>query len=181
MSDSRLSRRYARALFSLGQEDGSFQKYGWELEEFIEFYRANNDFRQAITNPVFAIGDRKKILKIVLDRSGFSDLVKNFLNLLLDKDRIGAIEAIAEYYSRLTDEASNIAHAEIITAKPLREETLESIVKSLEGLTSQDIKPSVIEDPGLIGGIIVKIGDLVMDGSIKAQLAGIKESFRRGE
>lgn len=180
MSDSRLSKRYARALFNLGQEDGSFDLYGQELEAFTNFCRENPEFGNAISNPIFAVGDRKEILQKVLSQSDFSDLVKNFLNLLLDKDRIGVIDAITENYARFTDEASNIAHAEIISAKPLKDETLGKIMKSLEGLTSKKIKSEVKEDPELIGGVVVKIGDLVLDGSVKAQLEGLKESFKRG-
>ena len=112
-----------------------------------------------------------------MDKSNFSGVVKNFLNLLLDKNRIGAMEAITAYYSRLTDEASGIARAEIITATPLKEEALGKIERSLEGLTSKKIKPEVREDKDLVGGIVVKIGDLVLDGSVKAQLEGLKESF----
>ncbi|MFC1867460.1 ATP synthase F1 subunit delta [Thermodesulfobacteriota bacterium] len=181
MSDSRLSKRYARALFGLGQEDGSFKQYGQELKEFTSFFKEKADFGQAVSNSVFTVEDRQKVLKAALDQSGFSDLVKNFLNLLLDKNRIGAIEVITEHYARLTDEASNIAHAEITTAKPLKKETLDKVVKSLEGLTSKEIKSDLREDPDLIGGIIVKIGDLVLDGSVRAQLEGLKESFKRGE
>ena len=180
MSNSRLSKRYAKALFNLGQENNSFDLYGQELEVFTNFCRQNSEFGNAISNPIFAVEDRKQILQNVLSQSGFSDLVKNFLNLLLDKNRIGVIETITEHYTRLTDEASNIAHAEIITAKPLKEKTLEKVVKSLEGLTSKKIKSDVREAPELIGGIVVKIGDLVLDGSIKAQLEGLKESFKRG-
>ena len=80
MSDSRLSKRYARALFSLGQEDGLFSQYGQELEEFSSFCRENEDFWQAISNPIFSVDDRKKVLQIVLDRSGFSDLVNTSLS-----------------------------------------------------------------------------------------------------
>lgn len=180
MSDSRLSKRYARALFNLGQEDGSFGQYGQELETFTNFCKENPEFGHAISNPIFAVEDRKQILQKVLSQSDFSDLVKNFLNLLLDKDRIGVIDTITENYTRLTDEASNITHAEIITAKPLKDETLEKVVNSLEGLTSKRIKSDVREDPELIGGIVVKIGDLILDGSVKAQLEGLKESFKRG-
>jgi len=181
LSNTRLSKRYARALFSLGQEDGFFKRYGQELEEFADVCEENGDFRQVISNPIFDLDDRKRILKVVLDRSGFSDLVKNFLNLLLDKNRIGAIEAITDYYARLNDEASNIAHAEITTARPLKEETLDKVLESLKRLTSKDVKSEIKEDPDLIGGIVVKIGDLVLDGSIRAQLEGLKESFKRGE
>lgn len=181
MSDSKISRRYARALFSLGQEDGSFAIYGKELEEFKDFFKEHADFGNAISNPIFLQEDRKNILKFVLDKSGFSILVKNFLYLLLDKNRIGLIEAIAEKYTMLNDEASNITHAEIITARPLLEDALQKVMNSLKEMTSKDIKPSIKEDTELIGGIVVKIGDLVLDGSVKAQLEGLKESFRRGE
>ena len=177
MIGSKVSKRYAKALFSLGQDDGNFEQYGQELSDFERFFRDNADFRQVIGNPVFAVEDRRKVLQVVLDKSNFSGVVKNFLNLLLDKDRIGAIEAITAYYARLTDEVSGIARAEIITARPLKEEALGRIERSLEGLTSKKIKPEVREDKDLIGGIVVKIGDLVLDGSVKAQLEGLKESF----
>ena len=83
MSDSMVSKRYARALFSLGQEDGSFNRFGQELEEFTSFFRENPDFGQAISNPIFAVSDRKKVLAVVLDRTDFSNLVKNFLNFAM--------------------------------------------------------------------------------------------------
>ncbi len=84
------------------------------------------------------------------------------------------IGKIVEYYSRLTDEMSNIARAEIVTARPLKEETLEKIERSLEDLISKEIRSEVRENQELIGGIVVKIGDLVLDGSVKAQLEGLK-------
>jgi len=178
---SKVSKRYAKALFSLGQEDGNFELYGRDLTEFARFCQDNEDFRKVIANPIFPLEDRKRILHFVLEKSGFSDVVKNFLNLLLDKNRIGAIEPMTDYYSRLTDEVSNIARAEIITAKPLKEDALGRIERSLEGLTSKKIKSEVTEDQSLIGGVVVKIGDLVLDGSVKAQLDGLKESLKRGE
>jgi len=181
LSNSRLSQRYAKALFSLGQEDNAFNQYGKELEEFTSFCRENSEFMKVILNPIFAVEDRRRVLQSVLRQSGFSVLVNNFLNLLFDKNRIDAIEDITAHYTRLTDEVSNIAHADIITAKPLKEKTLEKVVKSLESLTSKKIKPEVKAMPDLIGGIVVKIGDLVLDGSVKAQLEGLKESFKRSE
>lgn len=177
MIGSKISKRYARALFSLGHEDGSFEQYGRELLEFTKICQDHSDLRNVIANPVFKLEERKKVLHFVLEKVTFSGVTKNFLNLLLDKNRIGALEAIADYYSQLVDEASNIARAEIISARPLKGETLGRIEKSLEDLTSKKIKSVVKEDHGLIGGIVVKIGDFVLDGSIKAQLEGLKQSF----
>jgi len=174
---SKVSKRYAKALFSLGQEDGNFEQYGRDLTGFVGFCQDNVEFRQVIANPIFGVEERKKVLMLLLEKSSFSGVVKNFLNLLLDKNRIGAIEAIAGHYSRLTDEASGIARAQVITARPLKEEALGRIEKRLEGLTSKKIKTEVKEDEGLIGGIVVKIGDMVFDVSVKTQLEGLKESF----
>jgi F-type H+-transporting ATPase subunit delta len=174
---SRVSRRYAKALFSIGREDGQFERYGQDLNAFTRFYQQAPQFRQVIVNPVFDLEDRQKVLQVVLERSGFSATVRNFLNLLLDKNRMGAIEAITEHYAKLTDEVSGIARAEIITARALKEDALAKLEQALESLTSKKIKSEVKEDRSLIGGIVVRIGDMVMDGSVKAQIEGLKESF----
>ncbi|NLD36156.1 MAG: ATP synthase F1 subunit delta [Desulfatiglans sp.] len=180
MISSRVSKRYAKALFILGQEDGSFITYGKKLEEFRDFYTENPDFRNALSNTVYKLEERRNVLNYVLDKSGFSGVVKNFLNLLLEKNRVSIIKEISERYAAFTDEAMDITNAEIITARPLRYDTLQKLINSLKEMTSKDIRSKVIEDPDLIGGIVVKIGDMVMDGSVKAQLTGLKESFKRG-
>ena len=180
MIASKVSKRYAKALFSLGQEDGKYKQYGQDLMEFTQFCQENREFRRVITNPIFGLEDRKKVLQIILEKSSFSGVVNNFLNLLLDKNRIGAIDVITDYYARLTDGLSNIARAEIITARPLKAKVLGKLEKSLAKLTSKKIESEVKEERDLIGGIVVKIGDLVLDGSIRAQSEGLRESLIKG-
>jgi F-type H+-transporting ATPase subunit delta len=178
---SKVSKRYAKALLSLGKEDGKFQQYGEELKDFSSFFQQNLDFGQAISSPVFTLEDRKNVLSVVLAKSRYSQTVKNFLHLLLDKNRIGAVHAIHAYYKKLTDEVANIARAEVITPMPLNENLRKRVERVLEELTSRKVKMETREDKALIGGIVVKIGDLVLDGSIKTQLKGLKESLKRGE
>ena len=181
MSNARLSRRYARALFDLGRQDGEYLKYGRELKEFVNSYKTSSDFKHAMSSPVFTMEVRKKILKAVLYKGGFSSMMRNFLSLLLDKNRISSLESINDCYLRLTDDASNISHAEITSAKPLKKDILNRVIRTFEGITSKSIRAEVKEDPAIIGGIIVKIGDTYWDGSIKAQIEGLRESLRRGE
>ena len=181
MIGSRISRRYAKALLSLGQEDGHYEEYGQNLNEFARFCSINSEFFQVVSNQIFSVEDRKKVLEVALEKSVFSNVVKNFLRLLLDKNRIGVIQEITGYYSRLTDVLSSITQADIITARPLKTEALERLKNALKILTSKDVRAEVIEDKALIGGLIVKIGDLVLDGSVKAQLEGLRESLKRGE
>jgi len=177
---SKISKRYAKALLSLGQEDGRYAAYGENLYEFSTFCAANPDFFQVISNRLFSVEDRKKVLDTVLEKAAFPVTVQNFLRLLLDKNRIGGIFEIADYYSKLTDALSNITRANIITARPLKPEALSRLETALKDLTSKDVRTEVVEDASLIGGLVVKIGDLVLDGSIKAQIEGLRESLKRG-
>ena len=141
----------------------------------------NEEIVQVLSNQLFALEDRKKVLEYILEKSTFADVVKNFLRLLLDKNRIDAVSEISNHYAKLTDEISNVTRAEVITAKPLKDDALAKLRSTLKQLTSKEVKTKVSEDEALIGGIVVKIGDLVLDGSIKAQLEGLKESLKRGE
>ncbi|MBW1902594.1 MAG: ATP synthase F1 subunit delta [Deltaproteobacteria bacterium] len=181
MIDSKMSRRYARALLSLGQEEGQYAEYGQNLQEFADFCSANDEFFRVVSNQIFAIDDRKKIVETVLEKSSFSHMVKNFLRLLLDKNRIGLIKDITDHYSKLTDEISNITRAEVITARPLKEDAVDRLVQALKALTSKDVEIEVSEDASIMGGLIVKAGGLVLDGSVKTQLEGLRESLKRGE
>ena len=181
MIGSKVSKRYAKALLSLGQEDGNFEKYGRDLQDFSGFCEVHKEVIGVIANQIFSIEDRRRILQALLGKSSYSDVAKNFLNLLLDKNRIGTIHQITDHYERLTDDISNIARAEIVTPRPLREDAQNKLEKVLGDLTSKTIKIEVKEDISLIGGIVVKIGDLVLDGSVKTQLEGLNESLKRGE
>jgi len=178
---SQVSKRYARALLSLGMEEGRYQEYGKELRAFADFYESHQELNQAISNPAFTLEDRKEILKAVLARTATSQTIRNFLNLLLDKNRIISLGEISAFYEQLTDEVSNIVRAEVVVSRPLAVEAEGRLGKALEQMTAKKVRMSVRQDRSIIGGIIVKIGDLVVDGSVKAQVQGIKESLKRGE
>jgi F-type H+-transporting ATPase subunit delta len=177
---SGIAKRYAKALFSLGQEEGQYEQYGTELRQFADLCGRMPEFADVLVNPVFTVDDRKKILLVVMEKGEFSSTIQRFLKLLLDKERIGAIQEIAEYYQQLWDEAAKVARVSILTARPLKEGALRALEASLEELTSHKIKSEIDEDPSLIGGVVVKIGGMVLDGSVKAQLEGLKESLKRG-
>ena len=178
MISSKISRRYAKALLSIGQEDKKYKKYGKDLIEFSRFCSANKEFFGVISNQIFPVQDRKNVLEFALEKGAFSDVVKNFLRLLLDKNRLGGIVPITDYYAKLTDELSNITRADITTARPLKKKALGKLEKALRGLTSKEIQFAIKEDDSLIGGLVVKIGDLVLDGSVKAKLEGLRESLK---
>lgn len=177
MIGSKVSKRYAKALFSLGREEGRIEEYGKDLSAFADFFQSDPEFARAVSNRIFGLEERKRVLKAVLDRSGLSRSIRNFLNVLLDKNRIGVVGVITEYYGKLMDEAANIARAEVLVPKPLKSDALNRLKEKLVEMTSKQVRIEVREDPSLIGGIVVKIGDLVLDGSVKTQLRSLKESL----
>lgn len=181
MRVSRIAKRYAKALLDIGREDGNYQQYGRELKEFADLCIDNPEFFDFLSNPIFSLEERIKVLDRILEKTGFSVILNNFLRVLLERKRIDRILEISDYYSRLLDDVLGIARAKIITARPLKKKTLNRLIKSIERFTSKKIEAETEIDESIIGGVIVKIGDLVLDGSVTAQLEGLKESLKRGE
>jgi F-type H+-transporting ATPase subunit delta len=176
-----VSGRYAKALMLIGKDDGLAEQYREELDGLAGFMDREVELKQAICNPLYDRAGRKNLLDTVLDKLELSVAMRSFVRLLFDKGRFAFLSDINEFYRTLADELKGVAHASVISATELSSEALEKIQNSLSKLTGKDIILDVEQDPGLIGGIVTKIGDLVLDGSVKTQLLGMRESFKRGE
>jgi F-type H+-transporting ATPase subunit delta len=112
---------------------------------------------------------------------GVDVVIGNFLNLLVQKKRAGLLPEIAEAYQSMVDGAKNISHGNVVSAVELDDALKANVQKVLEKLTGKKVKLTTSVDPAIIGGIIAKVGDLVLDGSIKTQLAGLKDSIKGRE
>jgi F-type H+-transporting ATPase subunit delta len=176
-----VSRRYARALLSLGKEDGNYLKYGEELKAFSDLLKKETQARYILQSPIYDFTSRSKLLKAILEKTGFSQTINNFIQLLLTKGRIRYLEDISLFYAQLTDELSNIKRAKVTTAVMLSEDIIERIRAALKEVVQKEVVVTVNQDPSIIGGLIAQVGDLTLDGSLRTQLKSLKESLRRGE
>lgn len=181
MKNLTVARRYAKALLIIGKEDGQAETYRDELDGFAKLMAKEKELEQAITNPLYAASGRKKVLEIIVDKVGLSKIVASFLLLLFDKGRFDFLSDINDFYQKLADELKGVLRASLVSASELSSETVEKIRTTLSKRTGKDIILQVEQDPGLIGGIVSRIGDLVLDGSIKSQLLNMRESLKRGE
>ncbi len=181
MKNLAVARRYAKALLLIGKDDGQTDLYREELDRFTTLVAENAALEQAIINPLYDAAGRKKVLQSVVERLDLSELMKSFLLLLFEKGRIGFIDSINHFYKELADNVRGVASAELISATDLPDETINKIRTALSKRTGKDVKLEVKQDPSLIGGIVTKIGDLVLDGSVKTQLQNMRESLTRGE
>ena len=181
MKNLAIARRYAKALLLIGKEDGQTETYRGELFKIVNLIESSKELDRAINNPLYETKARKQVLLKVLDKNSLSLVMRSFLVLLFDKGRFSFLSTIYEFYQKFADELKGIARAKLVSANKLSDETIEKIRSSLSKMTSKDVKLDVEQDPGLIGGIVTQIGDLVLDGSIKTQLLNMRESFKRGE
>ncbi|MBU8850031.1 MAG: F0F1 ATP synthase subunit delta [Desulfobacterales bacterium] len=181
MKNLAVSRRYAKALILIGQEDGQAEQYNAELESIVGLFDTQVDFETALINPLFNKNDRKNVLEAVLAATDLSAIMKSFLILLFDKGRIGFLREIASYYKDLADELKGVVKASIVSATELSTEAVDKIKEALSKKTGKTIVLNVEQDPSLIGGVVTKIGDLVLDGSVKTQLINMRETLKKGE
>lgn len=181
MKNHAVSRRYAKALILIGKEDGQADGYNDELSAMLGLLDSNEGFEQALTNPLIRKNDRKKLLEAVIASAGFSKVMNSFLSLLFDKGRISFLRDIATYYSTMADELKGVVQATVVAATSLSKTNINKIQKSLSEKTGKTVVLDVQKDSSLIGGIITKIGDLVLDGSVKTQLINMRETLKKGE
>jgi F-type H+-transporting ATPase subunit delta len=181
MKNLAVSRRYAKALILIGQEDGMAEQYNKELGSIAGLFDTQEGFEKALTNPLFNKNDRKKVLEAVLAALDLSAIMKSFLMLLFNKGRIGFLREIASYYNDLADELKGVVKASIVSATELSSDAVNKIKEALSKKTGKTIVLNVDQDPDLIGGVVTKIGDLVLDGSVRTQLMNMSETLKKGE
>ena len=181
MKNLAVSRRYAKALILIGQEDGQAELYNEELEAVVALFDTQEGFEAALINPLYNKNDRKKVLEAVLKATDLSTVMKSFLILLFDKGRIKFLRDIASYYKDMADELKGIIKASITSATQLSSDTVEKIREALSKKVGKKVVLNVAQDPNLIGGIVTKIGDLVLDGSVRTQLINMRETLKKGE
>ncbi|MEA1968938.1 MAG: ATP synthase F1 subunit delta [Thermodesulfobacteriota bacterium] len=176
-----VSRRYAKALMLIGKEDGQADQYRTELDGIVGLFDQNQEFEQAVINPLFDKNDRRNVLTAVIEKTDLSKVMKSFIVLLFDKGRIGFLRDVCDFYNNLADELKGVVHATLVSATQLSSEAVEKIKQGLAAKTGKDVILDVEQDKSLIGGIVTRIGDLVLDGSVKTQLFNMRESLKRGE
>jgi F-type H+-transporting ATPase subunit delta len=176
-----LARRYAKALFAVGQEEKKFEEYNETLQGVAGLYVSHPEVADALTNPLYPLDIRQKVMAGMIASMGVEKIMANFLNLLVEKKRAGILPEVAEEYQSMVDNEKNVSHGSVISAIELSEALQVKVRATLEKLTGKKVELTTSVDPSIIGGIIAKVGDLELDGSIRTQLASLKDSIKGRE
>jgi F-type H+-transporting ATPase subunit delta len=172
-----IARRYARALFGLVEADPT--DTAEKLSAFAELVGSNQTLKQVLSNPTFSLEERTKVLARLLKDLGWTAPLDRFIELLVERHRMVLLTAIAEEFSAMVDEAEGRLRVTVESAVALDEAALSSIKAALaKGLSKQIIIQQQVE-PELLAGLAVRIGGLVVDGSLRSQLTKMKEQLAR--
>jgi len=176
-----LARRYAKALFAVGKEEGKFEEYNEVLQGVAGLYVSHPEVVDALINPLYPLDIRQKVMAGMVASMGVEKIMANFLNLLVEKKRAGILSEIAEEYQAMVDNEKNVSHGSVVSAIELSAALQVKVRATLEKLTGKKVELTTSVDPSIIGGIIAKVGDLELDGSIRTQLASLKDSIKGRE
>jgi F-type H+-transporting ATPase subunit delta len=179
MSQSTVARRYATALYEEADRTDVVEAVDADVELIRNSLEASDDLMRFFESPV--IPDEKKGAVIdTLFEDRVDALTHRFLKLLVKKDREGMVAAVAEQYQALRDEQRNIVEAHVRTAQPMGDDEKDELTTALEQTTGKNVRLKVEEDADLIGGLVVRIGDRVYDGSVRNKLENLRDRFRQG-
>ena len=177
MAAGSVSRRYARALFSIGVDRANFEQLGKELDAVAELWTGSPELREAVANPVFKASEKRAVMQTLLPRVAPTADVQKFVLLLLDRGRLPSVPHIARAYREMGDLHAGRVRAHITSAQPLGPAELNRIRDSLARRTGKHVVLDASVDPALIGGVVARVGDLVLDGSIRTQLGTLRDKL----
>lgn len=181
MIDSNVARRYARAILELGSETGSLDAMVREIGAVAQAYDASSELQGALANPLVALEAKRNIVDELASRAGASSMTKNLLRMLVDRRRMPALPRIAQLVTELADAKRGVVHAEVTTAVQLSESFYDRLKAQLERMTGQKIVLDRRVDPTIVGGVSTRIGDTVVDGSLRASLNEMKNNLLAAE
>ena len=172
-----VARRYARALFGIGVDGGNFEVLGQEIGDLAALWTASAELRQALENPVFRPDEKRRVLEQILPRVAPTTEVRRLALLLLERRRIMLLPAIARAYRDMADAHTGRVRARVSSAEPLAPAVVDRVRRALEERTGKKVIVETAVDPSLIGGVVAQVGDLVLDGSVRTQLADLRSKL----
>ena len=181
MRQTILAKRYAKALFAVSREEGTSDAYRETLNVLGDFLGTYPEAMDALTNLLYPMDLREKVMAQLIGELHADQYLANFLNLVLQKKRADILPEIAVEFQVLVDADQNISRGTVISATEMSGELQAKVQSTLENITGKKVILTSRIDPAILGGIVAKVGDLVMDGSIKTQLAGLNESIKGSE
>ena len=176
----KLASTYAQAIFELARDADKLDSVERELLAVTKALDEHEELASLLYHPRVPTAAKKDTINKVFGAE-LSELVRNFILLLIDKRRETSLVGIVREYVASANEARNIIEAVVTTAHPLGDTEREQLVAKLGKVTGKSVILKPLIDPTIIGGVVVQVGDKLIDGSIARQLKAMEKALLRTE
>jgi F-type H+-transporting ATPase subunit delta len=173
-----LAQVYARSLFEVAREHGSLGELREQLGQFVDAVNDNRELALFFFSPYFSTKEKQEALGRMLTDA--SPILMNFLGLLIEKHRMPVIFRIGQEYERLWEEENRMLPVEITSAIELDNETTDSVGKNIGERTGRKVTLAAHVDPDILGGIIIRVGNSILDASIRNRLEQLRRHVAQG-
>ncbi len=168
---------YSQALYELASENNSINDVENQVSSILKLINKSIDFKDLIKDPTNKIENQLKVINIISDQFKFNELLKKFLGFIISKRRFFYVEKILIDFLNICSNARGEIQAELSAAKNLNESEINNIKNELSTTFGSNIKLNHKYDPSLIGGLIIKVGSIMIDTSIKNKLQQIEKKM----
>ncbi len=180
MKGGAVARRYAKALLDLAARDDQVVEIGDQLHHHQALFQASEDLQAILWHPGVSTEVKTNVLKDILDQTQPVVLLRNFILLLLDKDRLRQFDLICEQYEQMANARLGRVMAQVTTAVELDDDQQQAVAHKLAEITQQEVRVEIQVDPSILGGVVVRINHTVLDGSLQGQLARLRHELVGG-
>ena len=177
MSVSLVARRYAQALLELGAEEGILDRLVDEMSTVAQAWEASPELRNALENPLVAHAAKKAVIAELAEQIGATATTKHALLLMVDRRRTATLPHLAQRLRELADARKGVVRAEVTAAAPLGDGYYARLQAQLEKMTGQRVVIDRKTDASLIAGVVTRIGDRILDGSLRTRLQSIRDAM----
>jgi F-type H+-transporting ATPase subunit delta len=171
--------RYASALFSLAQDSRQTDAVAQSLAKLDSLLAESPDFVRLVRSPVFSANDQLRALDAILTRAGITGMAANFVRVVAVKRRLFSIREMIGAFRKLYDASRGVTRAEVTSASALTDQNISALkdqLRATSGGSDVDLDQKI--DPSIIGGLIVRLGSRMVDGSLKTKLNAIRLAMK---
>ena len=175
MSVQTVARRYATALADVVMARGEAQEVRQELDAWASMIQSNDQLMEVFRNPTIPYDQKRKVLSTLIARTRVRPTTANFLQVLLQNQRLAELGEVNKRFAQILDERSGVVSAQVTTARPVPQSSQDALRAKLVAMTGKNVRLSFMTDEELIGGIVTRIGSTIYDGSVRNQLQQVKD------
>jgi F-type H+-transporting ATPase subunit delta len=173
-----IARRYARALVEVVLEQKTDPDVArQQLNAIVDAVRESIELRRVWESPAISAEQKRAVLDAIVRQMGVARPIRNFVAILIDHRRIAMLDDVAKQFDSELNAQLGLAEAEVSSARPLSTDGKRELESQLERITGKKVRASYSANPDLLGGVVVRVGSTIYDGSVRGQLEKIKQEL----